>query len=88
MTDYYGTQGGQPPATTAISKSKLEGSVPAFPHPTTSLSNDDNNQLGGRASLVYPTKYLFSLIIFTILSSFYISKKRCITKQNKIKIYP
>jgi hypothetical protein len=28
-------------------KSKLGGSVPAPPHPATSLSNHDNNQLGG-----------------------------------------
>ena len=58
--------------------------IQAPPGLATPLSNHVNNQLGGRASPVYLDKYLFSLIIFTILSSLYISKKTCITKkQNK-----
>ena len=43
----HGTGDGQLPATTATTKSKWEGSVLAPPHPAVSLSNHDNNQLGG-----------------------------------------
>ena len=42
----HGTGDDQLPATTATTKSKLEGSVLAPPHPAVSLSNHDNNQLG------------------------------------------
>ena len=69
MAGKHGTRDGQPPATTVTAKTKLEALVPAPPHSATSLSNHVNNQLRGRASPVYPAKYLFSLIIFTILSS-------------------
>ena len=41
------TRDDQPPATTATANSKLGGSILAPPHPTTSLSNDNNIQLGG-----------------------------------------
>jgi hypothetical protein len=47
MAGKHGTQDAQPPATTTTTKSKLGGSIPASPHPTTSLSNHDNNQLEG-----------------------------------------
>ena len=47
MAGKHGTRDGQPAATTATAKSKLGGSVPAPPHPVTSLSNHNNNQLGG-----------------------------------------
>ena len=48
MAGKHGTQDGQPPTTTtAVAKSKLRGSVLAPPHSATSLSNHDNNQLGG-----------------------------------------
>jgi len=47
MVGKHGTRDGQPPATTATIKSKLGGFVPASPHLATSLSNHDNNQLGG-----------------------------------------
>jgi len=60
MAGKHGTRDGQPPATIAIAKSKLGGSVPALPHSATSLSNHDNNQLGGEGVPVYPDKYFFS----------------------------
>ena len=47
MVGKHGTGDGQLPAITATAKSKLEGSVPTPPHSATSLSNHDNNQLGG-----------------------------------------
>jgi len=47
MAGKHETRDGQPLATTATTKSKLGGYVPTPPHPATSLSNHDNNQLGG-----------------------------------------
>ena len=47
MAGKHGIGDGQLLVTTATTKSKLGGSVLAPPHPTTSLSNHDNNQLGG-----------------------------------------
>ena len=51
---------------------RLYSNTSTFGHP---IEHHVNNQLGGRASPMYTTKYHFSLIIFTILSSLYISKK-------------
>jgi hypothetical protein len=65
MAGRHGTRDGQPPATTVIIKSKLGGSVLAPPHPATSLSNHDNNQLGEEAphyielSISFPFILLF-----------------------------
>ena len=47
MVGKHGIGDGQLLATTTIAKSKLEGFVPAPQHPAISLSNHDNNQLGG-----------------------------------------
>ena len=82
MAGNYRTRGGQSPT---IAKPRLGGFVLAPPHSATPLSNHVNNQFGGGASPVHLAKYLFSLIIFTILSSLYISKKRYITKQKQNK---
>ena len=37
MVGYYGTRGGQSPATTAIAKLELGDSAPALPHLATAL---------------------------------------------------
>ena len=47
MVGKHGTGDGQLQVTTTTAKSKLGGSIPAPPHPATSLSYHDNNQLGG-----------------------------------------
>jgi hypothetical protein len=66
MIGYYGTRGGQPPPTIAIAKPELGGSIPAPPHSATSLSNHDNNQLGGECIPVYLDKYLIFLLLFLV----------------------
>ena len=54
-------------------KSKLGGSVPAPPHPATSLSNHDNNQLGKghplciQISIYFPFILLFLSLLYIFL---------------------
>ena len=48
-------------------------STSTFGHP---IEQPCQQPVWGRAFPVYPAKYLFSLIIFTILSSLYISKRK------------
>jgi hypothetical protein len=60
MAGKHGIRDGQPLATTAIAKLELGGSVQASSHSVTSLSNHDNNQLGGEGILRVSSKYFFS----------------------------
>jgi hypothetical protein len=57
------------PATSNNSNSKIKiGRLcSSTSHSATSLSNHDNNQLGGKASPMYPSKYFFSFVLLFLV---------------------
>jgi hypothetical protein len=78
MAGRHGTQDGQSPATISTTKSKLGGSVPAPSHLATSLSNHDNNQLGGERHPRVSSKYFFLFVLLSLV---------CFKHKNKIYSY-
>jgi hypothetical protein len=62
-----GTWDGQSPTATATSEPELGHFVLELQHLATSLSHHDNNQLGERASPMYPAKYFFPFYYFKSL---------------------